>query len=489
MKVSRAMYVFLATGLLAAMAYGQEYPFSDDFSSAVQTNSQWGKWYPTDASVSATCANGVYTIANSSSQTYPEFYHGFTNKVSAFTASCVVTRSSDTILAGMVLCLSAFPNLNGYAVQVQGSGVNDCIGYITIDKWASGASSNVWFAEYHQQNSSHPSDTLKVSKQGNTLTVFCNGVYIGSYTDNTAPISSGDFGFQIQENSTADFDNVVFTNQSTPGNFPTCVIDKFNNSRIENAWILRGCSYFTEDSVLHISAPSGIDARCETRMTIDTFYSSLIVSHRYGDSNSLYGFYLRGPDSIIVSGPNAGKITHSSAFFGITGLRACSAYLSSDTVITPKYPPPGYIHGKAFVNGPNDTIFYKDTIVVRKTNGSSNYVMYVNRHNLDTLTTTDINFQIVGAGIYASRGQNIFADYFFLGPDSNATGVVNIFPQVRTLKNARFSPMTSRYFFNPLGRIVCRRDAYGRLSDKVLAPGFYITDEKKSGVIINKQER
>lgn len=472
------MYVL---GLLAAVAYGQ-YPFSDDFSNAAQTNSQWGKWYPTDTSVSATCASGVYTIANRSSQTYPEFYHSFTNKVSTFTASCVVTRSSDAITAGMFLCLSAFPNLNGYSVQFDTSSKSsECIGYVTIYKWVSGAGGFVWWAEYHQQNPSNPSDTLKVSKQGNTLSVFCNGVYIGSYTDNTAPIDSGDFGLIVPGNATAVFDNVLFTNQSTPGNFPTCVIDHFNNNRIENAWILRGCSDFSEhDTVLDISSPgpSTQGAFCEVPMTIDTFYSRLIVSQRSGDSNSFYGFYLRGPDS-------AGTIP--MALFGITGLRACGAYPSTGGAV--KFAPPGYIHGKPFVNGPGDTIFYQDTIVVTKTSGSNNYIMYVNGHNLDTLTTADIKYQIVGAGIYAGGGQNVFADYFFVGPDSSSTAVIPIAKNTRVVRGIKFSPLTSRYLFDPLGRIVGRRDAYGRLTGKFLAPGFYITDEKKSGIIINKQER
>jgi hypothetical protein len=480
MSVSRAMYVFLATGLLAAMAYGQEYPFSDDFSNAAQSSSKWGKWYPTDDSIATVYAGGVDTVTNRhKSPLYPAgiIYHGFTAKTSTFTASCVVKRSSDTIMAGMWLCLSAFPTLTGYIIQLLGNTTgNDCIGYVSIYKYGSANDSMIFEAEYHQQN---PSDTLKVSKQGSIFNVFCNGVYLGSCTDNTFP--SGDFGLFVPGNATAVFDDVLFTNQFTAGNFPVCVVDSFNNSRIDKIWILRDCSDFSEhDTVLDISAPapSSQGVYCEVPMTIDTFYSRLIVSQRSGDSNSYYGFYLRGPSP-------TGSIP--MAMFGISGLRACGAYLSTGGSV--KFAPPGYIHGKPFVNGPNDTIFYQDTIVVRKTNGSNNYIMYVNGHNLDTLTTADITFPIIGAGIFAGGGQDVFADYFFVGPDSGSTAVINITRNTRFVKGLKFSPFTSRYLFNPLGRIVGRRDAYGRCTGNVLAPGFYVTDEKKSGIIINKQEK
>ena len=476
MKIGLRVYTFLAIGLLVSMAYGQGYPFSDDFSNPSQTNLQWGKWWLADTAVSATCANGVYTINNRSSQTYPEFYHSFTNKVSTFTASCVVTRSSAAIAAGMWLCLGAFSNPSGYAVELLSDNGNDCIGYVALYKYDT--DTTIFEAEYHRQGLS---DTLKVSKQGNAFNVFCNGVYLGRCTDNT-PAAPGNFALMVPANSTAVFDDVLFTDQFTQGSFPVAFVDNFNNGRIEKQWIPRGCSNFSEhDTVLNISAPPGpvtSGVYCEVPMTIDTFYSMLVVSHRNGDSNSFYGFYLRGPES-------AGS--YPMALFGISGLRAGGAYLSTGGTVT--YPPPGTIRGKEFVNGPGDTTFYQDTIVVIKTNGSNYYIMYVNGHSIDTLTTTDINFPIAGAGIFAGEGggQTIFADYFFLGPDANAAGVVNISPRLRTLKNARFSPMTSRYLFNPLGRIVGRKDAYGRMSGKVFAPGFYITDERKCGIIINKQ--
>jgi len=483
MKIGRTVYAFLATGLLAAFAYGQDYPFSDSFSVPSQTNLKWGKWYGADDSIAAVCAaDSVYTITNNHQGSMPALYsHTFATKTSTFTASCVISRSSADIAAGMLLCLPLFPTLSGYAVQLQGPIGNDCINYVTIFRYLSNAGSMVWQAEFHQQHLVNPSDTIMVSSQGGKLAVFCNGVYLGSYTD-PSPLAAGDLGLLVPAKSTATFDDVLFTDQFTQGSFPVSFKDNFNDGVIGKRWLLRDCSDFTEhDTVLDISAPgsaaSGVFS--EVKMAIDTFYAMLVVSHRSGESASFYGFYLRGSDTLS---------TFRAALFGISGQKAGGAYLSTGGSVF--FPPPGTIRGKAFVNGPGDTVFYQDTIVVRRTSGSNLFIMYVNGFALDTLTTAEITFPIVGAGIFAGGGQNVFADYFALGLDSTVTGVINIAKNTRFVNGMKFSPLTSRYLFNPLGRVVGRKDAIGgRLNGKVLAPGFYFTDKKQSGIIINKQEK
>jgi hypothetical protein len=474
MMFCRVACVFLAAGMFAFSAYAQDYPFTDNFSNPAQTSLKWGKWYASDALQSAVCSGGVYTITNQHTDATPGLiYHYFANKTSTYTASCVVTRGSTAIAAGMWLCLSPFPTFSGYAVQLNSG--TDCVGYLTVTKYVSGSPTHMFEAEYHLQTLS---DTIMVSEQGSAFTVFCNGVFLGRFTDNS-PSAPGDFALLVPPNSTAAFDNVSFTDQFTSGSFPSAFIDNFNNGTIEKQWIFRRCSNITEhDTVLDIRAPGSSDTGTfiEIPMAIDTFYSRLIVSHRSGDSNAFYGFYLRGPD--------AGN-TYPSALFGISGLRACGAYMSTGGTV--KYAPPGYIYGKGFVNGPGDTTFFQDTIVVTKTGGSNNYLMYINGHCLDTLTTTEINFSITGAGIFSGGGQNIFVDYFFVGPDLSASPVVNRYVTLRGApRGIAFSPLTSRYLFDPLGRKVGMRDAAGRMNVKALAPGYFITNEGKNGIIIKK---
>ncbi|MBN2188332.1 MAG: hypothetical protein JW699_02670 [Chitinispirillaceae bacterium] len=473
----RICFVFAAAGLMAAGAYGQEYPFSDDFSDAVQTGQEWGKLNLTDDSLAAVCSGGVYTVTNQhvSPSAAGIIYHNFTNKTATFTASSVITRSSADNQAGIVLCLSASP-FNTYAVQLSG---NDCIGRLAVTKYNSGSPSPMFNATYHHQDIS---DTITVSREGTVFTVFCNGVYLGSFTD-SSPLAAGNVGFLVLGNSSAIFDDFMYTDQFTQGSFPAALIDNFNDGVIGKQWLLRDCPSFAEhDTVLDITPTGSNYVYAEHLMPIDTFYSKLIVSHRSGDFNALYGFYLRGPDSIV--GMN---VTWHTAVFGITGLGVWAAYVPGGTM-TPNYEQ-GIVHGNADEISPGDTLFYQDTIVVTKTSGSSNYIMIINGNVADTLTTSDITFPVVGAGICVAGIQNIFADYFFIGPDSSGTGVINIAKKMRYVKGLKFSPMTSRYLFNPLGRVVGRSDASGRLTGRVLAPGFYFSDEKKSGVIISTQGR
>jgi hypothetical protein len=481
----RICLVLAAAGLMAAGAYAQGYPFLDDFSNAAQTNSNWAKWVVADGQVSATCAGGVYTIVNSHTDGFPGIiYHHFTAPTSTLTASCVIKRSADTITAGIWLCLPAFNNVGGYLITLE-TFSSGCLNYARIYRFVSGTGPQVWQEEYHQRSPSSPSDTLQVSCNNGTFHVSCNGVYLGSYTD-SSPLAAGDFALVVRKNSTVVFDDVLFTDQFAPGSFPASFTDNFNNAAIGKQWVMSNCQAYSEhDAILDINvpAPASNAAYAELMIPLDTFYSSLIVSHRSGDTNVMYGFYLRGPDTVdglYVTWPTAG--------FCITGLGACVAYVSGGT-FSPHYPPQGYIHGKAFVNGPGDTVFYQDTIEVLRTSGANLYIMYVNGHEVDTLTTSDITFQVVGAGIFVGGGQKVYADYFFIGPDSSATGVINIANNTRIVKEMRFAPLTSRYLFNPLGRVVGMRDASGRLNGRVLAPGFYITDQKKSGVIISAQER
>jgi hypothetical protein len=470
MIVRNFRYVVCAAGLLVSLAFGQ-YPFSDDFSNFVQTNSNWLQM-PAD-SVNRVCAGGVYTVTNQHMGYAALVYHTFATKTPTFTASCVIKRSSAAVAAGMWLCLSLSGTPAGYAVQLYNSG-DPAVGYITIRKYATAGSGQILGVEYHFQNLS---DTLMVSKQGSTLFVFCNGVFLDSVTDNTNPIASGDFGLMVPPNSQVTFDDVLFTNQFTPGSFPTRFIDSFDNSSMGKYWIMRPSQYLAEDTVLKMTVPPAAGAFCDVRMTLDTLAARLVVSWRSGDSIPFYGLYLYGP-------PDTSSGTFPMVFFGIDGSRVGKAFMLAASAS-----PSQYIRGKAIWTG-SDSVFFKDTIDVFRTTGSNYYFMNVNGYRIDSLATASVTFPIYGAGIFCwgstTGGQIVYVDYFRVGPDSNSTPVVYIAKGTRTLKNIRFAPLTSRYLFDPLGRKVGIRDASGRLTGKVLAPGCYIMKEGKSGVIIKK---
>lgn len=470
MIVRNVRYVVCAAGLLVSLAFGQ-YPFSDDFSNATQTNLNW----LAAGSVNRLCVGGVYTLTNTDTVYAALVYHTFTTKTPTFTASCVITRDSAAVAAGMWVCLSVTGAPSGYAVQLYPSSSGDPAGgYITIRKYATVGSGQLLGTEYHFQNLS---DTLMVSKQGSTLFVFCNGVFIDSVTDKTNPLASGDFGLMVPPKSRAIVDNVLFTNQFTPGSFPTRFIDSFDNSSMGKYWIERPSQYLAEDTVLKMTVPPSAGAFCDVRMTLDTLAARLVVSWRSGDSIPFYGLYLYGPPDTLAG-------TFPMAHFGIDGYRGGKAFIRTASVS-----PNLNIRGKAIWTG-SDSVFFKDTIDVFRTTGSNYYLMNVNGYRIDSLAVDSVAFPIWGAGIFcwgsAAGGQTVFVDYFRVGPDSNATPVVYVDRGVRTLRSIRFSPLTSKYLFDPLGRKIATRGADGRLTGKVLSPGFYIMKEGKAGVIVKK---
>ena len=468
MIVRNFRYVVCATGLLVSTAFGQ-YPFSDDFSNPAQTSLNWLAL----GSINRVCAGDVYTLTNTDLVNAALAYHTFTTKTPTFTASCIIRRTSAAVAAGMWVCLTLSGTPSGYAVQLYNSG-DPAVGYITIRKYAAVGGGQLLGTEYHFQNLS---DTLMVSKQGSTLFVFCNGVFLDSVTDNTNPIASGDLGLMVPANSSVIFDDVLFTNQFTPGSFPTRFVDNFDNYSIGKYWIERPSQYLAEDTVLKMTVPSDSPATgafCDVRMTLDTLAARCVVSWRSGDSIPFYGMYLYGPPSGTIP----------MVYFGIDGIRGGKAFMGSTSIV-----PNQNIRGKAFWTG-SDSVFYKDTIDVFRTTGSNYYLMNVNGHRVDSISTASVNFPIYGAGIFCFgrdwTGQTVYVDYFRVGPDSNTSPVVYVDKGVRTLRNIRFSPLTSRYLFDPLGRIVGKRDAYGRLTGKMLSPGFYIMKEGKAGVIVKK---
>jgi hypothetical protein len=478
--VVRSMGVLLTVGLIFSTAFGQ-YPFSDNFSSPGTTNTNWPSSNQQPATLlSRSTVGGVYTITNQN--IYMGFvYHHFTAPTSTFTASCGITRSSVSIAAGLFLCLTVpvAGYSTGYVARL-GYTSEGCTGYIIIARYdGDGTATQIFDARYrHQDAPAAATDTVKICKQGSAFNVFCNGVYLGSFND--ATYASGDFGLIVPPSAAATFDDVLFTNQFTAGSFPVTFIDHFSNGNLEYAWTKLGCSYFTEhDSVLDISVPPITYSSCEVQIAPrDTFAARAIVSWRSGDSLPYYGLYLSGPDAL-----------DTLLFFGINGHGYGAAYISN----TPYFPKnsSGLIHGKAYWEaGMPDTEFYHDTIDVYKKTGSGYFIMKINGMNFDSISVAEFNFQISGAGIFcygdSSGGQRIFVDYFFIGPDSNATAVVKHDVKRHIAKGIKFTPLTSNYLFDPLGRMVGKKNAYGRINVGALAPGYFITNEGKNGIIIKK---
>ncbi|MGA3050704.1 MAG: hypothetical protein ABSE00_02150 [Chitinispirillaceae bacterium] len=385
-----------------ATVRAQDYPFTDNFTNPAQTSLRWSQIFPD--SFTRYFANGAYLLINQHRN--PAIaglvYHSFTTRVPTFTASCVVKRPADSVIAGMWVCLTvplAGGAVTGYSFEV-GRG-----GLFTAHKNKTTGASLIFSARYRPEGLT---DTIMASKQGNAFSVFCNGVFLGSFSDSLSPMPSGDLGLFIQGNASAMFGDVAFSDRFTPGNFTACMTDSFRGSAIDKRWMLEPARYFDRrDGVLGITAPASTGAFGDVRMALDAFATRLVVSWRSGDSTPLYGSYLFGPADSQGRTP--------MAQFGICGMKAGRAFLSAaDSAIQLKYSP--FMKGKAFWQPGYDTVYFKDTVDVRKPAASDYYLMYVNGVVFDSLPVSRVHFPIIGAGMFCWGKQSIDVVYFHAGP-------------------------------------------------------------------------
>lgn len=452
--------VFLVA--VASIALGAEYPFSDNFSDTNQTKKNWSVLLYQKDSIVRTCANGVYTITNLQKSSNSAFvYHEFlTSKTPTFTASCTITRTADSDTAGMFLCLSIPTTsgyLTGYSVIINNS-------YISLNK--NGASAAYLDGTPFR---SLLTDTLKVSKQANTIKIFCNGVFLFSYYDN-APLAPGDFGLIVKSHLSVAFDNVLFTDQFTDGSYPFCINDGFNNRAVAPNWVIDPAAAFTEnDSVLVINVPAADYAIGFTRVAVgDTFAARLVVANKGGDSTAFYGLFLYGPDTLN---------SMPMVFFGITGTQTAKAFLTG-TSFSPRYKP-------QIINGSVSP--FNDTIDLTRSAGSNSIIMSVNGYSLDTMPMATFKFKIIGAGIFTNGGVKIFADNFYIGPSLNGCPVNSIIRKNQIPRTWLVNPSAGNFLFDPLGRKISTRNVSIRGNYNVMAPGFYISADGKSGVAVQKK--
>jgi hypothetical protein len=396
----RIFYLFVAWAVATVRA--QDYPFTDNFTDPALTSLRWSQIFP-DSFVRLS-ANGVYTLTNQHRSPAVEglVYHSFTTRVATFTASCIVQRPVDSIVAGMWVCLTVPPSggaVTGYSFELGRDGL------FTAHKNTTTGSSLIFSARYRQQGLT---DTIMVSKQENTFSQFCNGVFLGSFSDSLSPMPSGDLGLFIQGNASATFCAAAFSDRFTPGNFTACMTDSFRGIAVDKRWILEPARCFNRrDGVLGITVPASSGAFGDVRMALDSFTTRLVVSWRSGDSTQLYGSYLFGPADARGRTP--------MAQFGICGMKAGRAFLSTiDSAIQLKSGP--FIKGKAFRQRGYDTVYFKDTVDVRKPAASDCYLMYVNGIILDSLLVSRVHFPIIGTGVFCWGKQSIDVVYFHAGP-------------------------------------------------------------------------
>ncbi|MBN2035294.1 MAG: hypothetical protein JW768_00995 [Chitinispirillaceae bacterium] len=441
--------------------------FSDDFSDAGQTNLKWLCPFP---AITRVCENGTYTILNNSSSA--GFVHNtFTApKPSVFTASGKITRTSENISAGIFVSFNA-ATATGYLVQAAG------LQTVQLIKYPADEDPAILLVERNAAVAGAGTNELKISKKDDSITVFCNGAFIGVVIDES-PVPDGDLALLVPGTSTAVFDDMVVTDEWTglPDITTKCFRDDFDDSQI-TGWIDIGKNYQKEESEGYLKLTTTNPNAFATLYSIlnqhriDTFAIMSSFSHRSGDPMSMYGIYIIGTP-LDDSTPRA--------FFCINAARTYDAYTCFDTI---RPQSSTAIRGAAFENN-----YYHDTIeVVKNLTGPSPYRMYVNNTLLDSLAAPRFDSSgIFGVGIYAGQGLVVWSDYFQYGPDRSICPVV--MPLRIYLKRAPryFTPYASQYLFDPMGRIVRTRKNRQERTYRALVPGFYIMPNGKNGIILKK---
>ena len=456
----------LILGLMATMAFGAEL-FKDDFSSCANSSQNW---VSSSSTVQTSCANGSYIVTNSDPTYSGLVYHNFKTKPSTFTLSGKITRTADSVSAGFYICLGLDSKVTGYCVLLNRSP------YITVDKIpASGNSSQIFMGSstYLQPGTNE----LKVSKKGNSFFIFCNGHSAGSFTDASSPLSSGDMALAVTPKSTVTFDDILVTDQAdTVETTIHKFSDDFDGSALGAGWVDYWSSSTKSEAngALRVSTlSSGAKSYLVTDIVIDNFVSKTIVSNRGGKTNAMYGFFLSGKLDAQGHVP--------MAQFAISGDRSHATYTYTDTIFS--VATSTSIHGAPYVAG-TDTTFFWDTIEVVKS-ANSCYKMIVNGDTLDSLAAAKVKFAVTGAGIFCDEGQVVAFNSFYAR--DLTVNVISPLRNKRLLNRIRFSPYEGPYVIDPLGRKVRFRDSYGRNSGPKLVPGFYLTPNGKSGIIVKSK--
>jgi hypothetical protein len=349
--------------------------------------------------------------------------------------------------------------VSGYVVRLHKDG------YLSIFKTSSsGGSVQIFFSDYSQRGLS---DTLMVSKQGNLFNVFVNGIFIGKGYDTGTLLPGGEFGLVVSGKQSAVFDNVLFTNQYTPGNSATTFTDDFNDGAIKPNWIWGAGTVLSEkDGMLFLRfSDSTVDRSVKVVMDADTFSSRLVVSWRAGDSMPLYGFSFTEKNAVDST---------RYAFFGISGKRFHASFRDN---VSYSLKTSSEILGKAFIL-PGDTTYWRDTIEVLRHAGAGHYLMFVNGVRIDSLPVLGAGFRIVSAGVFCQGGQVVAADYFFIGPNF-PTAVKGNYMPLRTVMLKK----NGNYCFDPMGRRLGRLD----MPDGRRAPGLYVQPNGERNLVLPKR--
>jgi hypothetical protein len=389
--------------------FGEETIFEDNF----DTDGKWVK--AVGSQYNGKAENGIYTVEpEAEKNAFLKHVLPEDQQVSKFTYSVKFSSLSKGVDgSGLLFCWQE--DFQGYTFYI-----NHKKEYI-LGKWVkkSDTRNELEILEaYYFSHINESENILKVSKNGNEISLYCNGIFIYKVSD--SQFSKGNIGLYVGQGEKIGFDHATLTNKPELDNPNISFTDSFDNSNLDGWVQLTGSgSIKAESGKLKISVTDEpvhfytngkyVNAPCTT-----------IVSYKEGDKNSFYGI------SYVLMKPNTNInpsvfLINANKYFAV----------SSDNILIPQ--------SHQAITGKTDTLIV-----------NSQYHFIINGQVVYNKSAQDKGTEFNAIGYYIENNVSVEFDVFKTG-----YGISHI------IKSEKFSLLFNKpsYFLGGMGIIY---DSKGR---------------------------
>ena len=418
--------------VLAAFAFANAAViFEDDFTDQLASHPKWAP------SLAANVSGGSCALTNSSATSFNRYVHDLgPAKPTVFTLSFVLKPglSGD---AGMFFCKQSTQSVNGYYITV----LSDTL---LVRKFVNNNSEGADVLHYKRSLDIKAGDNLiTVSKNGSTFYLYVNDIFQGEFIDNQ--FSSGDIALFLFHASSVTFGTVSMTN-TFKDERPNSFSDNFTDISLKH-WEFVNYTGRVQPE-LSISGQAGLDVKINSNsplgMYIDAnfteFEMRVEVTHSNGHANTPYGILLVGEV------PPAGG-TIPMIYFGIRGNQRLFISSPSGTHDATNTSPGIF----------GSILKIADTLVVKKSAGSSNFEFIVN----GTTLSNDLpaaGFKIAGVGLFSYRtpeatdAMQLLFSNFSVEWENSSTSITWNPKQRPAIGSKPFIPNSGQVFYDLRGR-------------------------------------
>jgi len=430
--------------------------FVDDFTDATASH---GKWVSDDEGLTPSVSGGSCTLDNSARPYIGEYRHVFgANKPAVFTFSYVLKSVEGTSIAGAFFCRQP-DSRSGYILTTTDRSV--VVHRVTVSGNSINASP-IFQKESFDLNSAN--NKLTVSKSGSTFNVFANNVFAGSFTD--ATYNAGDISLVTFGNMKAVFGAVQVTDVFTEGSPRTSFTDNFNGNNLKYWQSLKNGSPSATEANGMLTVNTKNTSADASWMYIDfehpNFTAKVETSHLSGLKSSVYGFVLVGEAPAEQAIP--------MAYFAITGARGYAVWTSANNDYIA-------VTNQAIMGAASDGQFFVDYLEIRKSANSPVYEFLANGTTLTTYPAANVNFNVVGVGIFCYSDLEIAFDNFSILKEGATSVAWNSKPKQISRNGAPPTPR-DRAFYDMRGR---KRYATAPTAGRV--------QTRAAGIYVNKNGR